>query len=93
MNIFDSLQMYAGKWSVREQRSFTPEEINLISLAVVVPSNYGCSVEFSKKGGGKMYIPLSNDATVSVGEVIDLNKAILVTLYKNGENDIYRVMI
>lgn len=93
MSIFDSLRVYASKWSVKEQRSFTPEELNLISLAVVVPSDYGCSVEFSRKGGGKMYIPLSNDATVAVGEVIDLSKAVLVTLYKDGEDDIYRVMI
>ena len=93
MNIFESLQVYAGKWSVKSSREFAPEEISAVSSAVVVPSQYGNSVMFTMIGGGQTYIPLAQDATVGVGEIIDLSKASLLTLGKDGESDIIRVSI
>ena len=93
MNIFESLQVYAGKWSVKSTRAFAPEEISAVSSAVVVPSQYGNSVMFTMIGGGQTYIPLAQDATVGVGEIIDLSKASLLTLSKDGESDILRVSI
>ena len=93
MNIFASLQVYAGKWSVKSTRAFDAEEINAVKSAVVVPSQYGNSVMFTMITGGQTYIPLSNDSTITVGESIDLAKAQLVTLSKDGESDIVRVSI
>lgn len=93
MNIFASLQVYAGKWSVKSTRAFDAEEINAVKSAVVVPSQYGNSVMFTMITGGQTYIPLSNDATATIGESIDLTKAQLVTLSKDGESDIVRVSI
>lgn len=93
MNIFNSLQVYAGKWSVKSTRAFDKEEIAAVKQAVVVPSQYGNSVMFTMVAGGQTYIPLSSDATVGVGENIDLNKAQLLTLSKDGESDIVRVSI
>ena len=93
MNIFDNLQVYAGKWSVKSSRAFDAEEISAVSSAVVVPSQYGNSVMFTMIGGGQTYIPLAQDATVGVGEIIDLSKASLLTLSKDGESDILRVSI
>lgn len=93
MNIFASLQVYTGKWSVKSTRAFDAEEINAVKSAVVVPSQYGNSVMFTMVAGGQTYIPLANDATVGVGEVIDLSKAQLLTLSKDGESDIVRVSI
>ncbi len=91
MNIFASLRVYAGKWSVKEVRDFTPEEISQVVQAVVVPSQYGNSVQFTMKGGGLTFIPLDQNSSLGVGEVIDLTKAHLTTLCKDGEPDIYRV--
>lgn len=93
MNIFASLQVYAGKWSVKSTRAFDAEEISAVKQAVVVPSQYGNSVMFTMVAGGQTYIPLANDATVAVGESIDLSKAQLLTLSKDGESDIVRVSI
>ena len=93
MNIFDNLQVYAGKWSVKSSRAFDAEEISAVKQAVVVPSQYGNSVMFTMIGGGQTYIPLAQDASVAVGEVIDLNEARLLTLSKDGESDILRVSI
>ena len=93
MNIFSALKIYAGKWSVKSSRAFTREEIKAVEYATVVPSQYGNSVCFMMVGGGQTYIPLANDATVGVGESIDLTKAKLLTLEKEGESDINRVSI
>lgn len=91
MNIFSALKVYAGKWNVKETRDFTQEEIDAIENASVVDSQYGMSVCFFMKGGGQTYIPLSNDSSKGVGEAVDLSTAKLLTLGKQGENDIYRV--
>ena len=92
-NIFSSLRVYAGKWNLKSSRAFSPEEVAAVASAVVVPSQYGNSVCFMMVGGGQTYIPLANDATVGVGESIDLTKAKLLTLEKEGESDINRVSI
>lgn len=91
MNIFSSLQVYAGKWSVKEERPFTPEEIAAVVQAVVVPSQYGNSVQFTMKSGGLTFIPLDQNSPLGTGELVDLTKAKLVTLSKSGEADIFRV--
>ena len=91
MNVFSSLMVYAGKWNLKASRSFEAEEIAAVSEAEVVPSQYGNSVCFHMKAGGKTYIPLSNDSTLTVGDTVDLSKAELLTLGKDGESDILRV--
>ena len=93
MNIFNSLRVYAGKWMIKASRAFTQEEIAAVKSATVVPSQYGNSVCFMMVGGGQTYIPLANDATIGVGESVDLTKAQLLTLGKEGESDINRVSI
>lgn len=93
MNIFSNLRVYAGKWSVKGVRNFTSEEIAQVVQAVVVPSQYGNSVQFTMKSGGLTFIPLDQDSNCATGEVIDLTKAKLTTLEKSGEADIYRVTI
>ena len=93
MNIFSSLRVYAGKWSVKSTRNLTSEEIAQISQAAVVPSQYGNSVQFTMVSGGLTYIPLDQNSNCAIGEVIDLAKAKLTTLMKDGEADIYRVTV
>jgi len=93
MNIFSSLKVYAGKWSVKSTRKFTSEEISAVDSAEVVPSKYGNSVLFNMVSGGSVYIPLSNTSTASVGDKVDLTKATILTLEKAGESDIIRVEV
>lgn len=93
MNIFSNLQVYAGKWAEKSRRNFSAEEINAVDSNVVVSSNYGLSVCFFMKSGGQTFIPLSTDASVGLGESVDLQKASLITLSKQGEGDIIRVSI
>ena len=93
MNIFSALRVYAGKWSEKDVRSFTPEEIAAVDKAVVVESNFGYSVCFMMKSGGQTYIPLDQNSPATTGDIIDLSKAEVVTLQKSGEEDIYRVRV
>lgn len=91
MSIFETLRLYAGKWSVKSSRNFTEEEINAVQSATVVASEYGNSVCFMMKSGGMTFIPLSNASTKGIGESIDMKEAKVLTLEKQGENDIVRV--
>ena len=91
MNIFSSLQVYAGKWNLKSSRAFSAEEISAVKSAVVVSSQYGNSVCFHMVSGGQTFIPLSNDSSLGVGEAVDLTTAQLLTLEKQGEADIMRV--
>ena len=93
MNIFSALRVYAGKWNVKEVKSFTSEEIALVDSTEVVESQYGLSVCFFMKEGGQTYIPLDQNSSATIGGSIDLTKAQIVTLGKQGEKDIYRVRL
>ena len=91
MNIFSTLRTYAGKWSVKSSRAFSPEEVAAVASAVVVASQYGNSVCFTMVGGGQTFIPLSQNSAKAVGDSIDLTSAKLLTLEKAGESDIFRI--
>ena len=91
MNIFSALRVYAGKWQVKNSRSFSEDEIKAVESATVVDSQYGQSVCFLMVGGGQTYIPLDQNSSKAVGDAVDLSKASLLTLSKQGEADIYRV--
>ena len=91
MNIFSALRVYAGKWNLKESRSFTSDEIAAVQSATVVDSQYGQSVCFLMVSGGQTYIPLDQNSSKATGDTVDLSKASLLTLSKQGEADIYRV--
>jgi hypothetical protein len=91
MNIFSSLRVYACKWAVSNSRSFAQEEIDAVDHASVVDSQYGSSVCFFMKSGGQTFIPLSTNSSLGLGDEVDLTKAKLLTLHRDGDADIYRV--
>ena len=83
---------YACGWRVKNTRPFSPEEIAAVTKAEVVSSQYGNSVCFSMNGGKRTYVPLSRHSSLTVGDSVDLKTAKLVTLCREGEDDIYRVI-
>ena len=91
MNIFSSLKVYAGKWQVVNTRGLSSDEISAVDHATVVDSRYGNSVCFFMKSGGQTFIPLSTNSALGLGDDVDLTKAKLLTLHREGEADIYRV--
>ena len=91
MNIFSKLRQYAGKWQLSDSRKFSEEEIASVERTEIVASQYGNSVCFFMKEGGMSFIPLSKESSLGVGESIDMQNAKLLTLSKQGEDDILRV--
>lgn len=79
-------------WRIKETRPFSPDEIAAVARAEVVPSQYGNSVCFFMNSGGQTYIPLLSTSSLTVGESVDLKTAKLVTLCREGKDDIYRVI-
>ena len=91
MNIFAGLQVYGGSWQVKSSRSFDAEEIAAVKKAEVVASEYGNSVCFFMHSGGQTYIPLSKQSSLSVGDTVDMNTAKVLTLHRDGNDDITRI--
>lgn len=95
MNIFDAIQMYAGKWSVKNVRNFTSEEQSRVSRIEVVNSEFGKSACFFMANGQRGYIPLDKDSELitPIGKSLSFNDIELVTLERMGDADIQRVKI
>jgi len=91
MNIFAGLQKYATKFQVKESRVFNAEELADVVSAKVVASQYGMSVCFYMHDGCQKYIPVSRDSVCQIGDVVDINKAKVLVLEKDGADDIVRV--
>lgn len=91
MNLFSNLRVYGGKWSEKSIRKFTDYELSLVEKAKVVDSLYGSSCCFFMKNGTTMYVPMDKDAKSGIGDIINLQEAEIVTLSKEGENDITRI--
>ena len=92
-NIFEGRTVYGGSWNVVDSRSFDAEEIAAVKKAEVVSSQYGNSVCFFMKSGGQVYIPLSNQSSLAVGDTVDMAKAKILTLHRDGDEDIARIDI
>ena len=87
MNIFATLKSYANQFKVANTRDFTQEELNLVNDAKVVLSQYGMSVCFFMTDGCQKYIPLSRDSVACDGDKVDLKKAKILTLVKEGSDE------
>ena len=90
-SIFSSLKQYAGKWALKSKRALSPAEIAEVDSAEVVSSDYGSSVCFHMRAGGMMFLPVSTESTLKVGQTVDLANVNIITLSKQGEQDIQRV--
>lgn len=91
MNIFNSLPIYNLGWTVTNRRHFSEEEIAEVEKAEVIKSDYGLSVCFYLKQGGNSRIPLSNQSSLGVGDLVNMENAEVLTLSKRGEEDIMRI--
>lgn len=87
----DECVSYRG-WRVTNKRLFTEEEIKAVKEALVIQTKAGYSVKFIfNDAWSKKYIPVDEKSNVSICEIIDLEKAMLLTLSKPGHDDICRV--
>lgn len=91
MNILNAIKIYRTSWEEKEVRPFTQEEMDAVEYADIHSGDYGLAVCLHLKSGGKGYIPLDIDSDKEEGDTVDLSKASLVTLSREGDKDIYRV--
>ena len=94
MGILNALRLYRGKWQVKSIYQFDAADAADVKSAVVVPSEFGQSVCMTLHSGGTKYMPLSNTSrAVANGENIDVKNTNVVTLGREGDDDIYRIEV
>lgn len=91
MSIFSN-RVYRGKWVETDRHEITNEDLEDYKSASLVPSEYGMSICLCLKSGDYEYTPLSNKSrAVSDITLDDLKGATLVTLSRDGDEDIKRI--
>ena len=94
MGILSALRTYRGKWAVKSIEKFPAADAADVKSAVVVPSDFGQSVCMTLKSGGSKYIPVSNTSrALANGEEINLENTNVVTLGRDGDDDIMRLEV
>lgn len=91
MNIFQRLVVYPPSWEVTDKRALSQVEKEHFEEATVVSSEFGLSVCFAMKSGGYGYIPLSTESSAGVGDTLDKDEIVILTLERVGNDPIYRV--
>jgi hypothetical protein len=90
MGFLDKLRTYAGSWSEAGREKLSKAEVAQVESATVVEGQYGLSMCFVMKTGGKKFMPLSRDSQLEEGDSVDVKSVEIVTLERDGDEDIYR---
>ena len=91
MGLLDSLTTYAQSWSESAREKLSVAEVKTIDKIEVVTSEYGLSACFFMKTGGRKYMPLSRDVEAEEGDTIKAKDIEIITLSRDGDDDILRV--
>lgn len=90
MGFLDKLRTYAGSWSEAGREKLNKAEVAQVASATVVEGQYGLSMCFVMKAGGKKFMPLSRDSQLEEGDSVDIKSVEIITLERDGDEDIYR---
>lgn len=90
MGFLDKLRTYAGSWSEAGREKLSKTEVAQVESATVVEGQYGLSMCFVMKAGGKKFMPLSRDSQLEEGDSVDVKSVEIITLERDGDEDIYR---
>ena len=94
MSILSSLQVYKGKYTLKDQLVFDEEDLSLISTCVVVESTQyegKLSLCMTDSLGQLRYLPISEASALSIGDTPDPKSLIILVLGRAGSDDIMRV--
>lgn len=94
-NLFSGLVKYAGKWEVvgQPQKLDNEDLAELQPMATVTKSTWGKSFCFvTKVGNYQMFIPADGSVEVPIGSKVPIKDVEIITLHKDGEKDIQRVL-
>lgn len=90
MGFLDKLRTYAGSWSEAGREKLSKAEVAQVESAEVVEGQYGLSMCFLMKAGGKKFMPLSRDSKLEEGDSVDIKSVEIITLERDGDDNIYR---
>lgn len=90
MGFLDKLRTYAGSWNETSRDKLSKTEVAQVKSVEVVEGQYGLSICFIMKTGGKKFMPLSRDSQLEEGDSVDIKSVEIITLERDGEDDIYR---
>lgn len=90
MSILDKIRTYAGSWREASRDKLSKAEAASIDSIEVVEGQYGLSMCFLMKAGGKKFIPLSRDSDLEKGDSVKISSVELITLERDGDDDIYK---
>lgn len=90
MGFLDKLRTYAGSWSEAGREKLSKDEVAQVASATVVEGQYGLSMCFVMKAGGKKFMPLSRDSQLEEGDSVNIKSVEIITLERDGDEDIYR---
>lgn len=90
MGFLDKLRTYAGSWSETGREKLSKAEQASVESAEVVEGQYGLSMCFVMKAGGKKFMPLSRDSQLEEGDSVNVKSVEIITLERDGESPIYR---
>lgn len=90
MGILDKIRTYAGSWSEASRDKLSKAEQASVESVEVIGSQYGLSMCFLMKAGGKKFIPLSRDSNLEEGDSVKISSVELITLERDGDDPIYR---
>lgn len=90
MGFLDKLRTYAGSWSEASRDKLSKAEVAQVESAEVVEGQYGLSMCFIMKSGGRKFMPLSRDSQLEEGDKVNVQSIEIVTLGRDGDDDIYR---
>lgn len=87
---FSKLTTYDLQWQEAGREKLSAQDIEDIQEAKVEPANYGMSVCFYMKSGGRRFIQLSRDSKLGLGDTVDPSKGEVITLKRKGDEDKFR---
>lgn len=90
MGILDKIRTYADSWSEASRDRLSRAEQASVESVEVVEGQYGLSMCFLMKAGGKKFIPLSRDSHLEEGDSVKISSVELITLERDGDDPIYR---
>lgn len=85
-SLFDLIKIYTiSSYKVTNREFISAQDKAQIISAEVVKSDYGLSAKLTLTHDRIAFIPLSRDSKLSIGDTIDLNKVVILTLTRDGD--------
>lgn len=86
-NIITTLEKYAGTFKIKEVRPFAEDEIKKVWSATVVVEKDVNKLRLLLWNRIEVFIEMQEGSTAKEGDVVDLKKAVLVILEREGDYD------